>query len=91
MKKITMIIMFLCLSLSFAFAQNFEYTAFVKTVIEPEGYAEINKGVYRPGEIIYGSDYKLVKIEYDYVVLEHIEDKTQIRIGFKFGNKASNT
>ncbi len=91
MKKIiVMITLFISVSLSLAFAQNFEYTGFVKTVYDMEGYAEINKHVYQPGEIIKDTTYKLIKIEYDYVVLENIKDKTQIKIGFKHGNKVSN-
>lgn len=91
MKKVIFTaIMFLCLGFSLVFAQSFEYTGFVKTVIDPEGYAIINDMTYQPGEVIYGTDYKLVKIEYDFVVLENIKDKTIIRVGFKHGDKVLN-
>jgi len=92
MKKIIVIItLILSLSLSLAFAQNFEYTGFVKTIYDMEGYAEINKAIYQPGEIIKNTTYKLIKIEYNYVVLENVKNKTQIKIGFKYGNKVSKT
>ena len=89
MKKIiVMISLILLLSCSSAFSQDFEYTGFVKSVIFPGGYAVINENIYQPGEMIKDTSYKLIAIEYDYVVLENVKNKTQIKIGFKLGNKS---
>jgi hypothetical protein len=84
MKKIiVMISLFLCLSFSLVFAQDFEYTGFVKTVIDQDGYAIINDMTYQPGEMIKGTNYRLLQIEYDYVILQNVEDNSTIKIGFK--------
>ncbi|RLD67284.1 MAG: hypothetical protein DRI84_02920 [Bacteroidetes bacterium] len=69
------------------YAQQFKYTAFVKTISDPDGYAVINKNIYQPEDVIADSVYKLIKIEYDYVLLENTNTKKQIKIGFYLGNK----
>ena len=90
-KLIAILTVILCLGFTSAFAQEFKYSGFVKTVIDMEGFAVINEDVYQPGEVIKGSTYKLIRIEYDYVLLEDINDHKQIKIGFYLGNRPSNS
>jgi len=89
MKKLmVMITMILCLGFSLVFAQDFEYTDFLKTVFDTrDGFAIINETVYEPGDVIKGSPYMLIKIEYDFVTLKNTVDGKTIKIGFKNGNR----
>ena len=86
-KLIATMVLGLCLIFSSSYAQQLEYTGFLKTVLDMDGFAIINEKVYEPGDVIKDSVYKLITIERDYVLLEDVNTKERIKISFKLGNK----
>jgi hypothetical protein len=88
MKKLfTILIIILVFGLTSAFAQEMEYTGFVKSVVKPEGIAIINELIYEVGDIISGTSYMLVKIEYNFVVLKDTKDGSTLLVRFKYSGK----
>ena len=84
MKKLFIILsIILIFGFNIAFAQQIEYSGFIKSVVDPDGIAILNDNIYKPGEVVEGTPYMLISIEYNYVVLKHTTTGDTIKVRFK--------
>lgn len=86
MKKIlAIILMVISLSFTSAFASEFIYNGYAKT--DFLSFAVINDEVYETDQMISETEYKLVVIEKDYIILENQNDGTPMKINFFKGKE----
>ena len=86
MKKLLLVLLLvLSFGITSAFAQDFKYHGFMKSVTDMNGFAIINDVVYTPGDMVYNTEYKLIQIEYHYIILENTKTGESKKVNFFMG------